>query len=1027
VNDAIVVWRAGAPTADGWSASAAPGADARVAADGGALRLDFALPGPASWAIARRALDAALPAHWVLALRVRGAAPPNELQVKLVDPAGTTVWWWRLPDHAFSVTGEALVLRRAALDPAWGPESGADPERLGAVEIAIAAKRAGAGSLWLDDVRIEPRTVHADAPRVERVRASSASAGRAPEAIIDGDVGWRPAPADPAPWLELDLGEPREWGGLVVEFADATPRTRTLASDDGARWQLVAEDAGDAARRRWLRTGDVESRYVRLELPAGDGGGLARVEIVPLALALAPTRFTAAVARARPRGELPRHLLGEQAHWAVVGADGDERKALLSEDGALEVDAESFTLEPFLALDDRVLSWADVETDVSLLDGSLPIPSVEWVAGAIHLRVTAFAIGETGKSALVARYAVRNAGATAVSARLVVAVRPFQVTPAWQRLNIVPVLAPIGRIDATPVGIRVDEARDVVAVTAADAWGAGREAIASDGTHPASLAPGAARADDPLGFAAAALAYTLRLAPGAGDEVVVAVPLHPEAPALPAALPRADAAAWCAERLRETSARWSARLAALPIALPESARTVADTLRASVAWILVNRDGPRIQPGPRCYRRSWIRDGALTATALAEMGLADEARAFVRWYAPHQLPDGRVPCAVDRRGVDPTVEHDSHGQLVWAVVALHRLTGDDAFLRELWPRVRAAVDALAALRAERNAERFRGTGTYGLLPESISHEGYASRPVHSYWDDFFALRAFGDAADAARVVGDDATAARAAALRDAFRADLHASIAETMALRAIDYVPGAVELGDFDPTSTAIVFDPCDEDARLPRAALDATFARYWGEVEGRAESPPDAYSPYEVRNVVALLRLGWKDRALGLLARLLADQRPAGWRQWPEIAWRDPRAPRFLGDLPHGWVASTFVRAVRRLFADERDGTLVLAAGVPAAWVRDGPGISARGLPTRFGRLDLTLRAAPDGDVHATVGGDLREPPGGVVLVSPDARPLRAVRVDGRPVAIGDPARVRLPAIPAAVVLSYRAPRSEA
>ena len=27
----------------------------------------------------------------------------------------------------------------------------------------------------------------------------------------------------------------------------------------------------------------------------------------------------------------------------------------------------------------------------------------------------------------------------------------------------------------------------------------------------------------------------------------------------------------------------------------------------------------------------------------------------MRWYAPHQLPDGRVPCAVDRSGVDPAM------------------------------------------------------------------------------------------------------------------------------------------------------------------------------------------------------------------------------------------------------------------------------------------------------------------------------------------------------------------------------------
>jgi len=65
------------------------------------------------------------------------------------------------------------------------------------------------------------------------------------------------------------------------------------------------------------------------------------------------------------------------------------------------------------------------------------------------------------------------------------------------------------------------------------------------------------------------------------------------------------------------------------------------SLAASLAWILVNREGPRIQPGPRVYRRSWIRDGALTSCALAEMGFADEARAFLLWYAPHQHADAR--------------------------------------------------------------------------------------------------------------------------------------------------------------------------------------------------------------------------------------------------------------------------------------------------------------------------------------------------------------------------------------------------
>jgi hypothetical protein len=483
---------------------------------------------------------------------------------------------------------------------------------------------------------------------------------------------------------------------------------------------------------------------------------------------------------------------------------------------------------------------------------------------------------------------------------------------------------------------------------------------------------------------------------------VIALPLFFDTPPPPSGLPRAAAASWAAARLAESSAFWRARLARVPISLPPAGGRIAASLRASLAWILVNREGARIQPGPRCYRRSWIRDGSLTATALAEMGFVDEARAFLRWYAPYQHADGRVPCAVDRHGVDPVAEHDSHGQLVWAIVELFRLTGDDAFLRELWPRVVGAVDAIATLRAERTGEAFRGTGCFGLLPESISHEGYASRPV---WDDFFALRALADAADAAAALGNPAVAERIGTVRDALRHDLHASIAGTMIRHDIDFVPGSVEA------------------ERLPRPALEPTFARYWGEFEARrrGEIHPESYTPYELRSALALLRLGHKERALAVLEWLLAGQRPAAWRQWPEIVWRDRRAPRFLGDLPHGWIASTFVRFVRRLFADERDdGSLVVAAGVPEAWVRDEPGVRVSGLATHFGLLDLTLRAEGAHRIHAAFGPGLRRPPNGIVLASPLTRPLREVVIDGRARASEDPAHVHLEGVPAEIVLCY-------
>ncbi|MGH7789970.1 MAG: discoidin domain-containing protein, partial [Candidatus Binatia bacterium] len=761
---------------------------------------------------------------------------------------------------------------------------------------------------------------------------------------------------------------------------------------------------------------------------------IVRADVVPLELAVSPSRYIGAAARATPRGRYPRHLLGEQAYWAVVTADGDDRKALLSEDGALEVDAESFTLEPFLWTGDRLLTWADGTSEVALADGHLPVPRVQRAVDDLRLEVAAAASGAAGASLLVARYTVTNTGGAPRRLRLFVAVRPFQVTPSWQSLNLVGGVAPLTRLAVDGATMRVNDARTVVAITPPAAAGVARSAEATPERAGewrqglSALGSGAlphdVSVDDPIGFAEGTFAFDLTLAPGAVETVVVAMPLHDAAPLPAVAADRAAAAAWGNRHIEQFTAHWRARLADLPIELPAAAAPFDTSLRASLGWILANREGPRIQPGSRCYRRSWIRDGALTGTALTEMGFADEARAFLRWYAPFQFADGRVPCAVDHRGIDLAIEHDSHGELAWGVVEVARLTGDVAFLRQLWPHVRGAVDAIAALRATRTGDAFRDDPRYGLLPESISHEGYASHPVHSYWDDFFAVLGLAHAADAAALLGEDADARRIAALRDAMRADLHASIARVLASQQLDFIPGSVELGDFDPTSTAIAFDPCGEYERLPPAALAHTFERYWAEFDARrrGDKPADAYTAYEVRTAAAFVMLGQRGRAVEQLAWLIADQRPAAWHQWPEVTWRDARAPRFIGDLPHGWIASSFVRTVRRMLAYERPGgrALVLAAGVPAEWVHSAPGVRVRRLPTHFGALDFAMCADGDDRVRVSLGGALRCPPDGVEIVSPFDRPLRAVEIDGRSGAPTDPSRVVVTNLPAEIVLHY-------
>jgi len=74
---------------------------------------------------------------------------------------------------------------------------------------------------------------------------------------------------------------------------------------------------------------------------------------------------------------------------------------------------------------------------------------------------------------------------------------------------------------------------------------------------------------------------------------------------------------------------------------------------------------------------------------------------------------------------------------------------------------------------------------------------------------------------------DDArVAAEYQALVIDFRKCLYDSMRLAMAGKGIDYIPGCVELGDFDSTSTTIALFPCDELEGAPEPALRNTFDR---------------------------------------------------------------------------------------------------------------------------------------------------------------------------------------------------------
>jgi hypothetical protein len=806
-----------------WTPHPSDGVEMHLAREAGVNRLDFDFHGHGGYAIARARVDRDLPANYQIAFQLRGEAPPENLELKLLDESGDNVWWLNRRDFVFPRQWTAVKTKRRQIAFAWGPRGGGELAHVTSIELVVTAGSGGKGTVWFGDPEIEPlpptptEAVHFDGPR-------------------------------------LDLGQRRELGGLAVDWDGPPPHDLHVVLDG------VAVTPLHAGRFVWLP--DAEARNI--EVPGGRS-----ITVQPPAWAPGVNDFWSLVARDAPRGTYPRYLIGEQSYWTVVGAEGADEEALVGEDGAVEPFKGGFSIEPFLVVSGKRLTWADFTITHSLADGYLPIPTVTWKRDGVTLTITA---AVSASSMLQLRYRVMG------NAKLQLETRPFQVNPSTQFLNLQGGYAPL-------------DAR------------------------------------------AAALDLS-------GSEVDI--PLHRGAKRQPFAA---------------IAAGWRAKLNRVAIDIPADPR-VADTIRSNIAFMLIERDGAAFKPGSRSYDRAWIRDGALMASTLLRLGHTTEAKAFAEWYSKFQYADGKVPCCVDARGADPVPENDSHGELIYLVAEIWRYTHDEALVRRLWPHVAAAAKYIETLRAA-NHGAFEG-----LVTESISHEGYSAKPMHSYWDDFFALKGLEDAATLAAVAGTAAEQQTFAAAAQSMRHDLATSIRRSIDEHHIDYVPGSAELGDFDATSTAIGISPLNLTDVMPPRQLAQTFDRYLASLQ----KPRFDYTPYETRNIGALIRLGRGAEAAPLIDLYLGDRRPARWNGWAEAIRTNPRTPGFVGDMPHAWVGSDFVRSMLDAFAYEAaDGTLVVAAGIPRAWARAGA--HAGPLRTSRGPVDVRVRET-GGRVVAEVQG---------------------------------------------------------
>lgn len=797
--------------------------------------------------------------------------------------------------------------------------------------------------------------------------ASTVGDGDPPESIMDGDLetAWRVTrqPGEPHPWIQVNLPAREGYGGLALhwEATPGPPWVLHVREEADAEWSERTRSPGsnEAFEEVYLERSDAQALRLELLLEEGESAALAELAIKGPDETWNPSRHFEVLARRTPDGLYPWWLKREQGYFTVVGRPGSAHVTLIDEDGRIEPRKDAFSVVPFLIEDGSIRTVHAFETDQSLARNWMPIPRVRWEGDALRLEVEAVDADETRTDVL---YTLANTGTETWEGALALALHPLQVNPPWQRGGFSAIHEALWNPQS---GILKVNHEPAVHLTPVPAHGGVIGRLDEDVAEVLARGEGwLHREADPDGVVSAGWRYDLVLEPGTEFQVLVQYPLDGS---LPPRLAHPPAEHFANERA-QSEARWMERVGQWELNAPDE--RFERFVRSNLAYLLINAEGYAIQPGSRNYQHSWIRDGSISATAMLFFGMEDTVRNYVRWFTDLVHDDGFVPFIVNAQtGIPPDwtadwKEYDSFGQFAYMVREFYEVTRDRELVEHAWPKVRAAMNKAARLRQDRLGPEWEGTEFEGILPESNSHEGYFPA-AHSYWDVFFALRGHEDAAELAAILGlseeEEHFRGEEAALREAMLVTME----RVREMYGLDTLPASADLGDFDPTSTSIGIMLGDERDNLPHDALQATYDRYMREARLRALGGEHAssYTAYEGRNVGALLRLDRQDDARWLLDWLLEDAtRPPGWNHMGEVTHPDPRQAGYIGDMPHTWVGSGMIHAIRDLFLYEERARLILAQGLTEEEM--SAGVSIANWSTRWGIASYELGPDDRGDL---------------------------------------------------------------
>ena len=476
--------------------------------------------------------------------------------------------------------------------------------------------------------------------------------------------------------------------------------------------------------------------------------------------------------------------------------------------------------------------------------------------------------------------------------------------------------------------------------------------------------------------------FTWSLAAGESADAVISIPFSPLKEKTK--FTRKDAKLW----LSRTVKYWQGIIAkAAQIKVPCEKAT--EALLASHMYQLISNDHGEVHPGEGFYDEFYIRDGAYQIMEFEEAGMKDAAKKAMESFLTHQRPDGRFESQKN--------QFDANGQACWALWQFYKITGNQRWLKKVYPQMRRAVDWALKTKRQVSAD----SPFPGVLPNAPADGEYLwDGKYHIVGYDFWNLRALLCTADAAQVLGKTDEAKELLQEAELYRNAINKVWEKT----GLDYFPPSWEKvgthwGNTEtlwPTELFALHEP-----RVTALIEQVRQNHGGGFIEGTIQwlGHPDAIHPYmsSYTTIASLIR-GEHEQVIEdfywyLLHSTSTHAFPEGIYYKKRIAWNDT--------IPHTLGASNYAILLRHMLIHERPDELHLLKAIPDWWLAEGKEIRIKRAPTHFGPMNLIVTGAKKG-LQVKFDPPRRQPPKRIFLHLPESRklikPLKGVEVVHRP-----------------------------